>query len=171
MTAAKAQNVAQSNLAPGIPRPTRFFLTQGASEGYTPLNAFDGALLASKVGDVNLVKLSSILPPSCKRSMQAWPLEGGALTPVAYASITSHLPGEQIAAAVAVGVPKNPDEPGVIMEYSARGTAKSAEKIVRQMAKEAFAMRGRELKAVISTSVEHNVHSIGTAFAAVVFGY
>jgi arginine decarboxylase len=161
----------QGGFVAGLPLPTRFFLTQGASEGYTPLNAFDGALIASKVGDVNLVKLSSILPPGCRRSLQPWPLDAGALTPVAYASITSHLPGEQIAAAVSVGIPKNPDEPGVIMEYSARGTAKSAEKIVRQMAKDAFAMRGRELKAILSTSVEHNVHSIGTAFAAVVLGY
>ncbi len=154
-----------------LPRPTRFFLTQGSSEGYTPLNSFDGALLAAKVGDVNLVKLSSILPPGCKRSLQPWPLDSGSLTPVAYASITSHLPGEQIAAAVAVGVPKNPEEPGVIMEYSARGTAKSAERIARQMAKEAFAMRGRELKAVMSSSVEHHVQNIGTAFAAVVLGF
>jgi len=158
-------------LAPGIPRPTRFFLTMGASEGYTPLNAFDGALLASKVGDVNLVKLSSILPPGCKRSREPWALEGGALTPVAYASITSHLPGETIAAAVAVAIPKNHEEPGVIMEYSARGSAQSAEKIVRQMAKEAFIMRGRELKQIVSTSVEHKVLNIGSTFAAVVFGY
>jgi arginine decarboxylase len=158
-------------LSPGIPRPTRFYLTAGASEGHTPLNAFDGALLSANVGDVNLVKLSSILPPGCKRAKEPWPLEGGALTPVAYASITSHLPGELIAGAVAVAVPKDSALPGVIMEYSARGDAKSAERIVRQMAKEAFVMRNRELRHVLSVSVEHRVQHIGSTFAAVVFGY
>lgn len=68
-------------------------------------------------------------------------------------------------------MPKDPTLPGVIMEYSARGTAAYAEKIVRQMAKEAFAVRGRELRHVLSTSVEHDVQSIGSTFAAVVFGY
>ncbi len=49
-----------------IQTPTKFFLVSGSSEGFSLLNAFDGALLASGVGDTNLVKLSSILPPGCK---------------------------------------------------------------------------------------------------------
>jgi len=155
---------------PGIPRPTRFFLTAGSAEGYTPLNAFDAALLDARVGDVNLVKLSSILPPGC-RHVERIVLEPGSLTPVAYASITSHLPGETIAAAVACGVPADPDQPGVIMEYSARGSAHSAEEIVREMAKQAFDVRKRELKEILSVSIEHHVTSIGSTFAAVVFGY
>lgn len=155
----------------GIPRPTRFFLTSGAAEGYTPLNAFDAALLQANVGDVNLVRLSSILPPSCVNTGQPFALEGGALTPVAYASITSHLPGETIASAVACGVPEDPTLPGVIMEYSARGSAETAEEIVREMAKQAFVYRDRALKEILSVSVEHAVESIGSTFAAVVFGY
>ena len=43
--------------------PKRFFLTSGSGEASTELNAFDAALLAAKIGDTNLVKLSSILPP------------------------------------------------------------------------------------------------------------
>ncbi|MCB2200283.1 arginine decarboxylase, pyruvoyl-dependent [bacterium] len=153
-----------------IPRPTKFFLTAGAAEGYTPLNAFDAALLNASVGDVNLVKLSSILPPSCTQ-VDRFKLEPGSLTPVAYASITSHLPGETIAAAVACAVPVDPELPGVIMEYSARGSKESAEEIVRDMARHAFEARGREVKEILSTSVEHHVTSIGSTFAAVVFGY
>lgn len=162
-------SVLQSPL--GLARPTKFYLTAGAAEGYTPLNAFDAALLAAKVGDVNLVKLSSILPPSCLHLPDGWALEPGSLTPVAYASITSHLPGETIAAAVACGVPVDPTLPGVIMEYSARGSAQSAEEIVREMARQAFEVRGRELKEILSISTEHLVGSIGSTFAAVVFGY
>lgn len=162
---------AEISQSAGIPRPTRFFLTAGSAEGYTPLNAFDAALLDASVGDVNLVKLSSILPPGCELSETPFELAPGSLTPVAYASITSHLPGETIAAAVAVAVPADPELPGVIMEYSARGSRQSAEEIVREMARKSFEYRNRELKEILSTSVEHHVESIGSTFAAVVFGY
>lgn len=155
----------------GIPRPGKFFLTAGSAEGYTPLNAFDAALLQAKVGDVNLLKLSSILPPGCHYCEHPFELSPGALTPVAYASISSHLPGEMIAAAVACAVPKDPALPGVIMEYSARGGAENAEAIVREMARQAFEVREREIGELLSTSVEHHVISIGSTFAAVVFGY
>jgi arginine decarboxylase len=37
--------------------------TAGIAEGSTPLNAFDNALLAAGIGNVNLIKVSSILPP------------------------------------------------------------------------------------------------------------
>ena len=37
--------------------------TAGRAEGGTPLNAFDNALLAAGIGNINLIKVSSILPP------------------------------------------------------------------------------------------------------------
>ncbi len=37
-------------------------ITSGRAEGPTKLNAFDNALLDAKIGDVNLIKVSSILP-------------------------------------------------------------------------------------------------------------
>src|SRR5206468_7432297 len=37
--------------------------TAGNAEGSTPLNAFDNALLAAGIGNINLVRISSILPP------------------------------------------------------------------------------------------------------------
>ena len=37
--------------------------TVGHAEGGTPLNAFDNALLAAGIGNINLVKVSSIIPP------------------------------------------------------------------------------------------------------------
>ena len=46
--------------------PRFFFFAKGASEGYTPLNAFDGALIDANVGKFNLVKVSSIIPPRCQ---------------------------------------------------------------------------------------------------------
>ena len=37
--------------------------TAGHAEGGTTLNAFDNALLAAGIGNINLIKVSSILPP------------------------------------------------------------------------------------------------------------
>ncbi len=160
----------QVEFAPGIPRPTCFYLAAGAAEGYSPLNSFDAALLQAGVGDCNLVKLSSILPPNC-RLVEPYPPEYGSLTPVAYASMHSALPGEQIAGAVACAIPVDPSLPGVIMEYSARGSAETTEEIVRDMAAEAFKVRGRELKEILSISIEHKIENLGAVFAAVVLGY
>ncbi|RTZ61607.1 MAG: pyruvoyl-dependent arginine decarboxylase, partial [Gammaproteobacteria bacterium] len=42
-----------------IKTPTSYSFASGASEGFTPLNAFDGALLDAGVGNTNLVKMSS----------------------------------------------------------------------------------------------------------------
>ena len=37
-------------------------ITSGKAEGPSKLNAFDNALLDAGIGDVNLIKVSSILP-------------------------------------------------------------------------------------------------------------
>ena len=94
-----------------IKTPTHYFLVCGASEGFTPLNAFDAALLRAGIGDTNLVKMSSIVPPRCQLIAPV-PLPAGSLVPTAYASITSDIPGEIIASAVAVALPEKPEYPG-----------------------------------------------------------
>ena len=100
--------------------PTQYFLVSGASEGYTPLNAFDGALIQAGIGNTNIVKMSSIVPPHCKR-ISPIALPPGALVPAAYTSITSDVPGEIISAGVAVALPEDENQNGLIMEYSAKG--------------------------------------------------
>lgn len=159
-----------THVFPGLKTPDCYFLTTGESEGYTSLNAFDGALLDAGVGDCNLVKLSSILPPACVR-VDSFQPPFGSLAPVAYGSMTATMPGEVIAAAVACAIPEDPALPGVIMEYSARGTADNAEDIVREMARNAFEIRSRKLKEIKSVSIEHRVETLGAVFAAVVLGY
>jgi arginine decarboxylase len=150
-----------------IKTPTHYFLVSGASEGFTPLNAFDGALLSAGIGDTNLVKMSSIVPPRCQL-ISPVPLPPGSLVPTAYASITSDIPGEIISSAVAVALPKEPHSPGLIMEYSGRGTKGDIEETVRRMALEGMRLRMRETKDLISIAVEHKVHKVGATLAAVV---
>jgi len=150
-----------------IKTPTHYFLVCGASEGYTPLNAFDGALLRAGIGDINLVKVSSIVPPHCQL-ISPISLPPGSLVPTAYACITSDVPGEIISSGVAVALPKEPHYPGLIMEYSARGSKKEIEETVRHMALEGMKLRGREIKDLKSVAVEHRVQKVGATLAAVV---
>jgi arginine decarboxylase len=147
--------------------PTRYFLASGASDGYTPLNAFDGALLQAGIGNTNIVKMSSIVPPHCKL-VTPIALPPGAIVPAAYAAITSDVPGEIISAGVAIALPEDENQNGLIMEYSAKGERHKIEEIVRNMAIEGMRLRGwkiRDLQTVVS---EYQIKRIGATLAAVV---
>lgn len=150
-----------------VVRPKGYYLVSGHAEGYMPLNAFDLALLNSGVGDTNLVRMSSILPPHAKR-IEAVKLPAGALVPVAYADMMSSKEGETIASAVAVAIPEDPSQAGLIMEHHGVGTAAEHEAKVREMAKEGMRYRNRAYREIQSISVEHCVKKHGATFAAVV---
>ena len=150
-----------------IKTPTKFFFVKGSSEGFMPLNAFDGALLNAGIGNTNLVKMSSIIPPKCQE-VEPMPLPQGSLVPVAYAYITSQTPGEIISAAVAAAFPEDTDHAALIMEYAAKGHEKEIEEKVREMALEGMKLRGKRVKSIKSIAVEHQVMRCGAAFAAVV---
>jgi arginine decarboxylase len=148
-------------------QPSHFFLVSGDAEGYTPLNAFDQALLEAGVGDTNLVRMSSILPPSCRR-VEAFRLPYGALVPVAYADMTSSDPGQVIAAAIAVAVPADPSLPGLIMEVHGAEPLSVVQARVREMAIRGMQYRNREIAEVLSVGAEHTVSGHGAAFAGLV---
>lgn len=152
-----------------IQTPTKFFLVQGSSEGFSLLNAFDGTLLASGVGDTNLLKMSSILPPGCEElNPPPVPMPQGALVPVAYASICSDVPGEVISAAVAIGIPEDASRAGLIMEYSARAEESVVVGQVKKMVEKGMDMRNRAIKEIMAISSTHKVVNIGAVFAGVV---
>ena len=94
---------------------TKAATTSGSAEGTTPLNAFDNALLAAGIGNINLVKVSSILPPQAA-VIDLPRLRPGAIVPTAYAAMTSEVPGEVVAAGVGWARPTDPKCNGVIME-------------------------------------------------------
>jgi arginine decarboxylase len=152
-----------------IKTPTKFFLVSGSSDGFSLLNAFDGALLASGVGDTNLVKMSSILPPGCQE-MNPRPvvMPQGALVPIAYASLCSDVPGEIISAAVAIGIPEDEDRAGLIMEYSARAEESVVVDKVKKMVEKGMEMRNRAIKDIMAISATYKVASTGAVFAGVV---
>lgn len=152
-----------------LPMPRRYFLTAASCEGETALTAFDGALLKARVGNTNLLRVSSILPPGCEYSPDL-EIPAGSLLPIAYGTITSDQKGATISAAVAVGISKQ-EQFGVIMEYEGYCSKEEAEAEVVKMLEESFAMREIELSEIKIASTEHVVEKVGCAFAAVPLYY
>ena len=151
-----------------LPTPKKFKIVAGSAEGETLLNSFDNALLQSGIGNVNLLRISSILPPE-SIYVPDLVLPPGSLVPTAYGYVISEKKGEKIAACIGIGFSENSF--GVIMEYAAKGTREEAEEKIRQMLKNAFAVRDLALKDVKLASTEHVVERIGCAFAAVALWY
>ncbi len=151
-----------------LPTPKKFKVIAGISEGNHTLTAFDGALLNAGIGNVNLLRVSSILPPSAEQD-QGLEIPPGSLVPIAYGSITCTEPDTLIAAAVGIGF--SADTFGVIMEFAGRCSKQEAEARIESMLKEAFELRGMNLNKIIVKGVEHRVVKIGAAFAAVPMWY
>lgn len=152
-----------------LPTPKKYFVTAAASEGKSKLTAFDNALLKARIGNVNLMRVSSILPPGCDFDPELV-LPPGSLVPTAYGYIMSDVPGEVISACVGVGINSH-DNFGVIMEFSGQCRKEEAEIAIKSMVKEAFETRGLELKEIKMASAEHKVEKIGCALAAVPLWY
>ncbi len=151
-----------------LPTPKKFFITAASAEGENKLTAFDRALLKARIGNVNLIRVSSILPPGTEYDPDLV-IPPGSLVPTAFGSIVSDIPGETIAAAVGVGFSN--ETFGVIMEFSGKCTKQVAEENIRTMIEEAFAVREMPLADVKIAATEHSVINIGCAFAAVPLWY
>ena len=139
----------------------------GVSE--SRLVSFDKALLNANVGNYNLVRLSSILPPNCEWVNKV-DLEEGSLLPTAYSTVSGNLKGQMIASSIGVGIPADGSKVGVIMEYSSCGeTKEEALSKLHSMIREAFAFRGWELKEIISDAVSDVVNDdmVHTTFACI----
>ncbi len=147
--------------------PTNFFLVAGKGDAEYELNAFDIALLDAGIGNTNIVRLSSILPPNA-RLIEPVKFKLGELISVAYASKISSIKGEIIAAAIAVAIPKDKSLNGLIMEHSGAGTAEEIENIVRDKARLGMEYRNYEIAEIKSISIEHTTVDIGAVFAGAV---
>ncbi len=156
-----------------LPLPKAYKVVAGSSEGESSLTAFDKALLQAGVGNINIIRVTSILPPGAlyKPDLDIPP---GSLVPTAYASIISDEPGRVIAAAVGVGIAESAEPGGsygVIMEHSGYKSKEDAEEIIRQLIEEAFQARGLKLAEIKIAAAEHRVEKFGCALAAVPLWY
>lgn len=133
-----------------------FTICAGMGQGKEELNAFDHALQTAGVGNYNLIRVSSILPPWAEQ-MPEIDVAFGSLLPIAYGSIISGKHGEEIAAAVGVGIPKNRENVGVIMEFSGLCGKQYALNQIDEMVKEAMKNRGIETADIVSVASSYIV--------------
>ncbi|HII09371.1 MAG TPA: arginine decarboxylase, pyruvoyl-dependent [Methanosphaera sp.] len=141
-------------------------LTKGASEGPTKLNAFDNALLEAKIGNVNLIPVSSMLPPDTQ-VVEMPELEPGEMTNCVLSHQYSNNPGDEISAIIAFCQAK---EMGCVVE--ATGINKSQKELkdeAKFMAHYMMEKRGLEIidyKEIIQT---HKVIEKASVVAALVY--
>lgn len=138
----------------------------GKDEGPTKLNAFDNALMNAGIGDVNLIKVSSML--SAKTVVQKLPkLKAGTMVNCVLSEITSDNPGDEITAVVAVAIG---DELGCVVETTGidknlKDLEDKAEFMVRYMMEK----RNVEIKDLIIKSSSTTVENIASVVASVVY--
>lgn len=129
--------------------PKFYSIVSGKGESEYRLVAFDNALLDAGIGDYNLVKVSSIIPSHCT-FQDTIDIPKGSILYAAYAEKT--VQNDQTGAtAVAVAIPKNSNENGVIYENSSDTNVKQ---IVQNMCKEAMSNRGRSIAEIKCSSME-----------------
>jgi arginine decarboxylase len=143
--------------------PRLLHLTQGCSEGLTELTAFDNALRAAGIDNLNLIRVSSIMPKGARFGPKP-DLPVGTMVPTVYSSITSTTPGEVISATIAAG---SGEHGGVLMEYHHTGSGDEAEGVCGRMVEEGFQKRGWKLDGITFATAEHKVDRLGCAVAAV----
>ncbi|MCL6580731.1 MAG: arginine decarboxylase, pyruvoyl-dependent [Firmicutes bacterium] len=146
--------------------PDKYCVVTGVGEGETELTAFDAALLDAGLGNYNLVKMSSIMPPGARLSDRLrQEVPPGSLLPVACGHLTCNRPGEVISAAVAAGLTGSTY--GVIMEHKGFVSRARIEREIREMVEEALARRGLAPREIVVAAVEHRVERVGCVFAGI----
>ncbi len=131
----------------------KYLLCSGVGKGSFPLTSFDNALYNSGIANYNLVKVSSILPVKMELNTSVDIVEGSVLF-TAYSTKTTIKRNEIISAAVAVGIPKDTEKVGVIMEFSGSCNKQEAETKITSMVKEAMSLRNYEIKEIICQAIE-----------------
>ena len=145
--------------------PKYVSLTSGHAEGMDDLTAFDNALKDAGIADLNLIKVSSIVPQGSRLvPLREFPV--GSLVPTVYTVAYSDKPGERVIAAVGLGL--SPDGRGLIMEGHGTGSREAVEDLVRRRVEAGFRERGLELHEYYVVVAEHVVQEHGCAVAAAV---
>lgn len=132
--------------------PSNYYISSGTGRSKYRLGAFDNALISAGISNYNLLRVSSILPAKCKQKKNIQ-VKFGAHLLTAFASISSNHKGEQISSCVAVGIPKNKDEIGVIMEYSDSASEEEVKQICKNMVEDAMQNHSIEIEDIIISSI------------------
>jgi arginine decarboxylase len=141
-------------------------IVSGKAEGPTKLNSFDNALLEAGIGNVNLIKVSSMLEKDTTIDLLP-KLKPGAMVNCVLATISSENKGDLISSAVAIAIG---DNFGCVVENSKinaspENVKKEAEKMVWYM----MDKRNESINDIMIEEVNHVVKEIGTVVASVVY--
>ncbi len=141
-------------------------IVSGKDEGPTKLNAFDNALSKAGIGDVNLIKVSSMLEANTE--IQNLPkLKPGAMVNCVLSTVTSDKSQDEITAIVAVAIG---EKLGCVVETS--GINKDVEKLKDKaifMVKYMMEKRNEKIEELIVEDITHKVSEIGSVVASVVY--
>ncbi|MBO7719344.1 MAG: arginine decarboxylase, pyruvoyl-dependent [Methanosphaera sp.] len=141
-------------------------LTKGKSEGPTRLNAFDNALLDADIGNVNLIPVSSMLPPDIK-VIKMPELKPGEMTNCVLAHQYSDNPGDKISAVIAYALS---DKMGCVVENTGvNKTEKELLEEARFMAEYMIEKRNLELIEYDYVMQTHTVEQKASVVAALIY--
>ncbi len=104
--------------------PTRAFFTRGVGKHKNNLESFEKALRAAKIEKFNLVKVSSIFPPSCKivtRSVGLRRLKPGSIVYCVMAEERTNEPNRLVGAGIGLAIPARGEQYGYISEHHGFG--------------------------------------------------
>lgn len=141
-------------------------IVSGKDEGPTKLNAFDNALADAGIGDVNLIKVSSMLSGNTQIT-ELKPLKPGTMVNCVLSTITSDNPGDNIIAAIAVAIG---DELGCVVEKT--GINKEKQDIIDEviyMVKYMMKKRNVEIKNLVVKESSTTVENIASVVSCVVY--
>jgi arginine decarboxylase len=109
--------------------PTKFFLTHGVGRHKEQLASFELSLRDAGVNHLNLVPVSSIIPPGCKlipRDDGVKLLPPGEVTFLVLARNSTNEAHRLIAASIGVAIPSKSEEYGYLSEHHSFGQTEEA---------------------------------------------
>jgi len=141
-------------------------VVSGKDEGPTKLNAFDNALSEAGIGDVNLIKVSSMLAGNAK--IEKLPkLKPGAMVNCVLSEVTSDNPGDKITAVIALAIG---EELGCVVEKS--GINENTDELIekaKEMVKYMMEKRDVEIKELHVEYSTTTVKDVASAISSVVY--
>jgi len=104
--------------------PTKFFFTKGVGIAKEQLTSFESALRSAGIEKFNLVSVSSILPPTCKKIPKEKGLEmlkPGEIVHCVLARNETNEPNRLVAASVGCAIAAGDDQYGYLSEHHSFG--------------------------------------------------
>ena len=123
--------------------PKKIFLTNGAGQHREKLASFELALREAGIASLNLITVSSILPPKCEfidKEAGVKLLLHGQVVPIVLARSESNSPSELVSSGVGVAVPREREDYGYLSEHHGLNlTDEQMEEYVEDLAAEMLA--------------------------------